>query len=66
LCEGEFRSMIEAHHLGYCNEPKVFGNNIFMEMGMDATMKGRGHWAMSEMCHYVVDNEKIMSEQFYY
>ena len=62
----EFRNMVEEHHGGHCNEPKVFGNSIFMEMGMDATMKGRGRWEMSEMCQYVVENEKIISETFYY
>jgi hypothetical protein len=62
----QFQSMIEAHHGGYINEPRVFGKHIFMEMGMDVTMKGMGRMNMNEMCHYVVDNGKIISEQFYY
>lgn len=61
-----FQNMIEEIHSGYVNEPKVFGNNIFMEMGLDVTMKGQGRMAINEMCHYVVENEKIISERFYY
>jgi hypothetical protein len=61
-----FRSMIEENHGGFCNEPKVFGNEIFMEMGMDSTMKGQGRITMGEMCQYEVSDGKIISEQFYY
>ena len=62
----EFQSMVEQMHGGYCNEPKVFGKNIFMEMALDASMKGMGRMNMVEMCHYVVENGKIISERFYY
>lgn len=61
-----FQSMVEEMHGGYINEPKVFGNNIFMEMGMDATMKGMGRMNMTEMCHYETKDDKIISERFYY
>ena len=62
----QFQSMIEAHHGGHINEPMVFSNNIFMEMGMDVTMKGMDRMYMKEMCHYVVADGKIISERFYY
>jgi hypothetical protein len=62
----QFQSQIEAHHGGYTNEPTVFGNNIFLEMGMDVTMKNMGRMNMNEMCHYVVADGKIISEHFYY
>jgi hypothetical protein len=61
-----FRESIEAHHGGYTNEPKVFGNTIFMELGLDATMKGYGRMNMEEMCVYEVKDGKIISERFYY
>lgn len=61
-----FQSMVEEMHGGYTNEPKVFGDNIFMEMGMDATMKGMGRMDMKEMCAYEVKDGKIISERFYY
>ena len=62
----KFQSMIEEMHGGYTNEPKVFGNHIFMEMGMDVTMKGMGRMDMKEMCHYEVKDGKIISEHFLY
>lgn len=62
----QFQSMVEAIHSGYTNEPKVFGNNIFMEMGMDVTMKGMPRMNMNEMCHYEVKVGKIISERFYF
>ncbi len=62
----QFQSMIEAHHGGHINEPKVFGNSIFMEMGLDATMKEIGRIYMTEMCHYLVVDGKIISERVYY
>ena len=62
----KFQSLIEEMHGGYTNEPKVFGNYIFMEMGMDVTMKGMGRMDMKEMCEYVVKDGKIISERFYY
>lgn len=62
----KFQEMTEEIHGGYANEPKVFGNHIFMEMGLDATMKGMGRMKMDEMCHYEVKDGKIISERFYY
>ncbi len=61
-----FKEMTEEIHGGYTNEPKVFGDNIFMEIGLDATMKGMGRMNMNEMCQYEVKDGKIISERFYY
>jgi hypothetical protein len=61
-----FQNTVEEHHGGYINEPKVFGNTIFMEMGMDVTMKGQGRMNMAEMCQYEVADGKIKSERFYF
>lgn len=62
----KFQSMVEEMHSAYTNEPKVFGKYIFMEMGMDVTMKGMGRMDMKEMCSYEVKDGKIISERFYY
>ena len=62
----KFQSMVEEMHSGYTNEPTVFGKYIFMEMGMDVTMKGMGRMDMKEMCRYEVKDGKIISEEFYY
>jgi len=62
----KFQSMVEEMHSAYTNEPKVFGKYIFMEMGMDVTMKGMGRMDMKEMCGYEVKDDKIISERFYY
>jgi hypothetical protein len=62
----DFMNSVEEMHGGYTNEPKVFGNYIFMELGMDATFKGMGKIEMNEMCRYEVKDGKIISEEFYY
>ena len=62
----QFQNSIEEMHGGFTNEPKVYGNQIFMEMGMDVTMKGMGRMNMNEMCQYEVKDGKIVSEQFHY
>lgn len=62
----EFGDMIAETHGGYVNEPSVFGKHIFMELGLDVTMKDGSRMDMKEMCHYIVSDGKIISEQFYY
>lgn len=61
-----FREMTEEIHSAYSNEPKVFGKYIFMEMGLDATMKNMGRMNMTEMGVYETKDGKIISERFYY
>lgn len=62
----KFQSMLEEMHNAYTNEPKVFGKYIFMEMGLDATMKNMGRMDMKEMCFYETKDGKIISERFFY
>jgi hypothetical protein len=57
---------VEEVHGGYVLEPKVFGNYIFMEMGLDITMKGQPRMEMKEMVKYEVKEGKIISEEFFY
>jgi hypothetical protein len=61
-----FNAGIEEVHSGYNHEPMVFGPYIFMEMGMDVTMKGGMRMNMREMCKYEVKDGKIISEEFFY
>lgn len=61
-----FLSMVEEMHSAYTNAPRVFGNFIFMEMGLDVTTKGMGRLNIKEMCSYEVKDDKIISEHFYY
>jgi hypothetical protein len=62
----KFQSMLEEMHGGYTNKPTVYGPFIFMEMGMDATMKGMGRMNMVEMCQYETKDGKIIAERFFY
>ena len=62
----KFQEMVEEMHGAYSSEPKVFGNYIFMEMGLDVTLKGMGRMNMVEMCKYEVNDGKIVSEEFFY
>ncbi|MEO7311847.1 MAG: SnoaL-like domain-containing protein [Chitinophagaceae bacterium] len=61
-----FQSEMLEMHSAYTKEPLVLGNYIFMEMGMDATMKSMGRMDMKEMCKYEVKDGKIISEEFFY
>ncbi|MEO6330469.1 MAG: SnoaL-like domain-containing protein [Ginsengibacter sp.] len=62
----KFRSMLEEMHGAYTNEPTVFGKYIFMEMGLDATMKNMGRMDMKEVGLYETKDGKIISERFFY
>ena len=62
----KFQSMIVEMHGGHTGEPTIYGNYIFMEMGMDVTMKEMGRMNMIEMAWYEVKDGKIISEEFYY
>ncbi len=62
----QFRSMMEEYHGGHTGEPKLYGNYIFMEIGLDATMKGMGRMNMLEMAEYEIKDGKIISEKFFY
>lgn len=62
----KFQEMVEEMHGAYSKEPKVFGKYIFMEMGLDATMKNMGRMNMNEMCLYETKDGKIISERFFY
>jgi len=61
----KFESMVEKLHGVTASEPLCAANSIAFVLGMDVTMKERGHMNMSELCVYTIKDGKIISEQFY-
>ena len=62
----QFHDSVEAFHSVTCTDPVVAGNWFSIGMGVDATYKGAGRIAMSEICVYQVRDGKIAHEQFFY
>lgn len=48
------------------SDPLVAGEYFSIVMGLDATWKQGGRYAMEEICVYRVRNGKIVLEQFFY
>jgi hypothetical protein len=61
-----FDSMVEAFHGSKISDPVVAGNYFSISWWIDTTMKGRGRSQMQEICVYKVENNKIVSEQFFF
>ena len=61
----KFDAMVETMHAIKVSEPLVAENSFTMSMHMDATYKGKGRMAMTELCVYQVKDGKIISEQFF-
>jgi hypothetical protein len=61
-----FDSMIEEFHGAKISDPLIAGNYFSISWWIDTTMKGRGRSQMQEICVYKVENDKIVSEQFFY
>ncbi|QSX74017.1 nuclear transport factor 2 family protein [Lysobacter arenosi] len=62
----QFHDSVEAFHGVTCTDPVVAGGWFSIVMGVDATYKGAGRIAMSEICVYQVRDGKIVHEQFFY
>ena len=60
-----FDGMIEAMHALSVSDGVVAEHSFACTMSIDVTMKGQGRMKMSELCVYLVKDEKIISEQFY-
>lgn len=60
-----FDALIETMHALTVSEPLVAEGSFAVTMGMDVTMKGQPRMQMAELCVYVVQDGKIVSEQFY-
>jgi hypothetical protein len=61
-----FDQTYETIHGITVSDPLIAGEYFSIVMGMDATWKGRGRYAMEEICVYRVRNGKIVLEQFFY
>ncbi|MFK7949130.1 MAG: SnoaL-like domain-containing protein [Saprospiraceae bacterium] len=61
-----FNSMIEEMHEGFVSDPLVADDYFTVVMGFDATFKGRGRVKESEVVVYKVENDKIVSEEYFY
>ncbi|MFC3815227.1 SnoaL-like domain-containing protein [Lysobacter sp. GCM10012299] len=62
----QFHESVEAFHGVTCTDPVVAGGWFSLVMGVDATYKGAGRIAMSEVCVYQVRDGKVVHEQFFY
>jgi hypothetical protein len=60
-----FMAMIEKIHSMSVSDPIMADDSFACTMSLDATMKGRGRSAITEVCVYVVKDGKIVSEQFH-
>lgn len=61
-----FDQTYEEIHNITVSDPLIAGEYFSVVMGLDATWKGRGRYAMDEICVYRVRNGKIVLEQFFY
>jgi ketosteroid isomerase-like protein len=61
-----FDQTYETVHSITVSDPLVAGEYFSIVMGMDATWKQGGRYAMEEICVYRVRDGKIVLEQFFY
>jgi hypothetical protein len=62
----QFNEMTETIHSIEVSAPMIADNFISVSMKIDCDMKGMGRQVMEEICIYKIENEKIVSEQFFY
>ena len=62
----QFNSMVEEIHGASISDPIIAGKHFSIAWTLDVTMKGQPRMSMEEICVYKVDNDKIVSEQFFY
>lgn len=61
-----FEQTYQQIHGVTLSDPLVAGEFFSIVMGLDATWKQGGRYAMEEICVYRVRNGKIVLEQFFY
>jgi len=62
----KFEESIEHMHSFSVSDPIVAADHFAIVMEIDATYKGHGRMAMSEICVYEVKNGKIVKDVFFY
>ncbi len=60
-----FSSALDTVHSMNVSDPLVAVSSFACTMSLDATMKGRGRATITELCTYVVEGGKIVSERFH-
>lgn len=60
-----FSSGLETVHSMKVSDPVVAVSSFACTMTLDATIKGMGRTTISELCVYIVEGGKIVSEQFH-
>jgi ketosteroid isomerase-like protein len=61
-----FDQTYEKMHSVTLSDPLVAGDYFSVALGLDATWKQGGRYAMEEICVYRVRDGKIVLEQFFY
>jgi hypothetical protein len=61
----KWNSMVQETHSITVSDPLIATNSFALTMGINVTMKERGHMDMTELCVYEVKDGKIISEQFF-
>ncbi len=61
-----FEQTYEKIHGTTVSDPLIAGEFFSLAMGLDATWKQGGRYAMEEICVYRVRSGKIVLEQFFY
>lgn len=62
----EFRESIEAVNGLQISDPLIAGNTIAITFTLDADFKGSGRLIFTEICVFVVTEDKITREIYYY
>ena len=61
-----FMASVEQLHSVLVSEPVVAGSFFAVSMEIDGTFTGGSRMKLEELCVYVVEDGKIVSEQFFY
>jgi hypothetical protein len=62
----QWENSLEEIHSSSISEPLVSKDHFSIVMDFDATYKGFGRMAISEICVYEVQNGKIVADEFFY
>jgi hypothetical protein len=60
------RAMMEALHSQECSAPVIGGKYFSMSMSREVTFKGKPRMRLEEIAVFEVQDDKIISEQFFY
>jgi len=60
------RAQMEALHSQECSAPAVGGKYFSMSMSREVTFKGKPRMRLEEIAVFEVQNDKIITEQFFY